>query len=558
GNIEIPYYTDPNRPDRIISISAHVYNNGVWTELDQKDIYETQINEFWRAKTFSLPKLTEGSIIEYKFILESPRVHTLETWYFQESIPVKLSQLELKFENYFNFLFLINQESRLIFDKKERVVPNDLGIQSLREYNFIYKMANLPAIKPESHVTTLKNHIAKIEFQLLEFNHPKFGRNIFLEEWEDLAIRLKKDVNFGTQYNKAKNVKDILAAFQNEEKTLLKGEALIEQAYNFLLKHVSWNGKYGLLTDQPISKVFANKSGSGVEMNLMMVALLRALNVDAKPALLSTRDHGKYVKSHPIVSQFNHVICTYSIDGKEGLIDVAHIAYPYDLLPLNSLNNEALMLLDKGVEWKKITPKKSRSAYQYQLSFTDDQAQGSLNAVFNGYPQAYFKSMANTESGKEALQNLFTSNIELLDFETILEPSFKVNFELIDESLELDADYMYISPVIVDEYFDIPFKQKKRSYPVEFAAPESFQFFAKIDIPDGYVVQELPENMKLTMSSNRMVMTYIVNQEPDHVSINFKHQINELTYGEGAYQQLKDYYTKMAEKLGEQIVFKKE
>ncbi|MEL6987345.1 MAG: hypothetical protein AAGK97_05895, partial [Bacteroidota bacterium] len=59
GNIEIPYYTDPNRPDRIISISAQVYNNGVWTELSQKDIYETQINEFWRAKTFSLPKLTE-------------------------------------------------------------------------------------------------------------------------------------------------------------------------------------------------------------------------------------------------------------------------------------------------------------------------------------------------------------------------------------------------------------------------------------------------------------------------------------------------------------------
>jgi hypothetical protein len=61
----------------------------------------------------------------------------------------------------------------------------------------------------------------------------------------------------------------------------------------------------------------------------------------------------------------------------------------------------------------------------------------------------------------------------------------------------------------------------------------------------------------MAIPEKSMTMTYFVEQLEDRIDIIFKHNINVITYPSEAYPQLKEFYTKMVEKLGEQIVFKK-
>ena len=91
----------------------------------------------------------------------------------------------------------------------------------------------------------------------------------------------------------------------------------------------------------------------------------------------------------------------------------------------------------------------------------------------------------------------------------------------------------------------------------EIAFPKAFQYLASIAIPEGYEVEELPESIRMTLPAKKMIMTYVSEKKENHINIAFRHQINGLLYSKESYAQLKEFYTKMVEKLGEQIVFKK-
>ena len=280
ANVSIPYYQKGNVQDKVFNIRAQSFSKGKKTELLRDEIYDNNINNEWKSVDFSIPNVEEGSIIEYQYTLESSRIHGLTPWYFQEEIPVKSSVLKLQFENYFNFIYFVNQQSKLQLEKKQSTINNG-GYDSIIEYQLFFKMEDLPAIQEEGYVTTIENHIAKVKFQLLEFNHFNYGRNTFLKNWDEMAFDLYNDINFGDQFRKKKNFKKLKEAYSRVRKETNDPKRRMLDIYQFILSNVSWNGKYRIMTDGSLDDAFEKKKANSATLNFMFIALLKEEGIGA-------------------------------------------------------------------------------------------------------------------------------------------------------------------------------------------------------------------------------------------------------------------------------------
>ena len=76
-----------------------------------------------------------------------------------------------------------------------------------------------------------------------------------------------------------------------------------------------WDGSYSFLAEERLDEMLEKGKGSSGDINLLLIALLNKVGVQAHPVLLSTRSHGKMQDVYPLVSQFNHVIALAAIDS---------------------------------------------------------------------------------------------------------------------------------------------------------------------------------------------------------------------------------------------------
>ena len=73
------------------------------TKIKSDGEFTEQVNKYWGRKKISLPNVKEGSIIEFEYILESPRIGVFKDWKFQDGIPVNYSQFETIVPEYFDY-----------------------------------------------------------------------------------------------------------------------------------------------------------------------------------------------------------------------------------------------------------------------------------------------------------------------------------------------------------------------------------------------------------------------------------------------------------------------
>lgn len=78
-----------------------------------------------------------------------------------------------------------------------------------------------------------------------------------------------------------------------------------------------------------------------------------------------------------------------------------------------------------------------------------------------------------------------------------------------------------------------------------------------MEIPEGYEVEELPKSTRVKLNEKDGMFEYLI-QQNEH-SIQFKCAINikTATFDAEDYNTIRDFYSFIIKKQGEQIVFKK-
>ena len=261
AEVVIPFYVEGyGKTEVVASIEAYSYNfeNGQLRKvaLDKSKVYEEKINERWRAKKFVFPDVKEGSVIEYKYVLETPFHFNLPDWQFQHKIPTIYSQYTAKMIPFYEYVFLAQGINRFDFqESKEGTVVRSWGSVNksygqnvgsgfeFKDMIHTYVMKDVPAFKDESFITSADDYLIKLDFQLAKVHSPRGGTKEIISTWPELSKALLKSDNFGKYTKSAQKVARKL--LENELKLeqsnpLEKSKQIIE----YVKSNFSWNEFY--------------------------------------------------------------------------------------------------------------------------------------------------------------------------------------------------------------------------------------------------------------------------------------------------------------------------
>ncbi|MCA0363582.1 MAG: DUF3857 domain-containing protein [Bacteroidetes bacterium] len=572
GVVQISYYQGSfNESERITDFDGNTFwlENGVVkkTSLTKKDIFDEKRSEKWYRKKATFPNVKEGCIIEYKYRKVTPlnTINNPRTWYFQGEIPKIYSEYDITIPSHLFYKITMGGYLPLARNEKEEKRVN-MGHTQLDCFGLNYKftMVNAPAFKDESFISTDEDYLSKIDFELTSVSLPGQPFKNYSTTWVDIDRTMFVHENFGMKYKKANYLKDLIKKFEVIQDPVER----LGKLYDYMSRQMDAVENTGNLFVSDLKKVFENKKGTPNELNIMLVALLKELNYNATPVLLSTRDNGKVHEYIPLLDKFNYVVCKVELADKTYFLDISDDQVKLGMLPFNCLNGNGFEVNGKGGNFLSLNPsEKYRYFLSSEINFNEEKGEITgkyemSHSGYSGYSQRNsLKSLGKDkyiENFKSGLPGYQISNITLKDFDNteniaLVSCDFKSDEELNDE------DFIYISPITFDQVKENPFKEEKRLYPVDYGYPVEKMVKNLFHLPKGYKVESKPGN--ISMSTPDKAASFTFNSTYDEAlgtyTVVSKISLKNPLYSADQYHDLKEFYNRIVQKHAEQLVLKK-
>lgn len=567
GFAEADIFIDYNKKyERLSGVKAQVFApNGEVYEIAKDDLFETNLFKEYYRMSFAAPNIQEGSVIEYKYEITSNSLFSFDDWYFQGKIPTRWSEFRLEMPKMIEFVKQLSGFENLTLANCE---------ESSRSYNGHMHIVNycrwvgedLPGLTEEPYITTLEDYAQRIGFQMQAINVPGQPVREIKSTWEKVSADLMVSPHFGMQCTRKGNFNKLYDATAP-----LVASASAEEKIKILSDYLSKNIEEQTLfrsiyVQKSLDDAFEKKSALSSERNMMLVALLKEHGLDAHPALISTRDHGRPVVNYPLMDQFNHVLAYAKIGEKEWLLDVGDADSPAELLQTKSLNKAAFVVDKDKPRWVEIKPAFSGGRYFFNLELDGEGGiKGNFVYEAEGYKALYerwnFKKDEKGSFWQERFEGRFPgTTVEKVKLENLDDKYLPVKSELnlrLPEAAQMNGDYIYLPAILFSNFSENPFKLQSRKFPVEMPYPLKEQIVYNIKIPTGYAVEELPQPASLILPAKGAKFQYLISEKDGMVQVVMKINVDQLYYQPEEYGALKNFFDIIAQKSGEQVVFKK-
>jgi hypothetical protein len=278
--------------DKLNSVKGMTYNleDGkiIKTKLKSDGKFLESNSKYYQTYKLTLPNVKVGSVIEYSYNIRSKYFFNLKTWYFQKSIPVKWSEYRVNIPEYYNYKKLTKGYLRFDVTESEYGTGTLFGSTTFSIEKFRWAVSEAPAFKKEPYMTTSRNFLSAIEFELGSTSINGVYKN-YTNTWEKINKDLLKSESFGQQLKGGGFLKEIVTKINTEAKT---DADKMNMAFDFIKKHMKWNGYNNKYVNTTLRSAFKEKKGNAADINLMLVLLLKKLDLNTDPVILSTRSNG--------------------------------------------------------------------------------------------------------------------------------------------------------------------------------------------------------------------------------------------------------------------------
>lgn len=584
ANIKIPFYSPYNQSnEKIISLKAVTYNliDGKIkkNKLESKNIFNDTKSKYWSLKKFTLPNLKPGCIIEVKYQIISP-YDNIRDLQFQYNIPVKKLEHKVEIPDYYNYKKtntgyyliapIINKSGRTIeFSSISRnglrstnSISGDYSIDLITQHA-LYKADNIPSLKDnQPYISSINNYRGGVKFEISSIKIPGSTPRFFSESWSNVAKTIYNNPYFVTELNKSLYYK---AQLQEILKVSATTNEKIWNIFNFVKNNVRWNGHQSKYKELGVSKAFKEHVGNSADINLMLVSMLRSANLNANPVLLSTRNNGRPIV--PTLEGLNYVIASVKTEeGKYYLLDATSKYSVPNLLPIRTNNWQGHLVTEKGYHKTiPLSPQRiSTESNTLTVKFdTDFNATGLLRSTFDNLQALQLRNKYNhvtEKTHKTALEKKYP--IEIVNFKVTnqtklaLPVSRTIQFSSKD-LFDKTPSKVYISPLLFLSKESNPFKEEKRTFPVEFNYPFKEINKTSIYIPENYSIESIPESFGIASSNGKYIYKFKAIANKNKVSILSSLEIKESMVPSIYYDELKKLYNQMITKQAEKIVLVK-
>ncbi len=577
ANVSLVYYAGVDghyeKIDRIRAL-CHYLENGVakTVELASKDVFTADLGRHLREVKFAIPAAREGCVVEYSYVFQSHDLGNIDPWYFQESIPVAHSELRLVMPQFLYFQKVLFGKLPLQVDQSETIrcrysgyLSGGSGASERLNYDgncnaWNWVMQKAPSVREEPFMGAANDLAAHLEFQLQYVEWPSGRREEIMTSYAQFNQTLLDDSDFGKAASPGRFEKSLAEQIAgNIADPAAKAAAILEH----LQQKIAWDGYHGLYTGRSLQKVYESGTGKVPEINLLLVACLRAAGLKADPLILSTRGNGRLHPIYPNRKKINYVVAALELDGIIVFADASIRGLPLGFLPSKCLQGDGYRVSAKAPGFVPLQENATgNQVYYLDLAFGDQGWAGKMSCKTTGYLAASDLEDLQSDGRAEFLKSEMAV---FADWQQTAEPKLMLAQSpagvTVEAALQQEAaaeDVLYFKPVFKNRFTENPLQSETRVWPLDLPYAINFNNVVNIAIPEGYAATEVPENAVIVFGDNRdLTYQYRCTVEPNRLMIISKLQMNRVYFLPEEYPDLRQMFDMIAKKHQEMVVFQK-
>ena len=506
ADVEIPYSKDiesvmdvrartilPN--GSIVNFSGKVYDKSV-VKAGGVKIYE---------KTFSLPDVQPGSIIEYKY--EEPfdpgRYFAVMQWNVQKSLYLR--------DGKFTFVELGDpqQTNYQYFAWRTLFLPTGARPQRQTNGSYVLKVHDIPGLASEPYSLPKDMLRSRVEFYYT--GHSKETTDQFWKRaGKDWSKKLDSFVN-----KKGALEKDLAATIHPNDPP----ETKLREIYSRVQKIRNLSFEQSKTTQEEkrqkvavngnVQDVLKHNYGTWQDINALYVGLARAAGFDATLVYLAPRDRTLFLPNYQDTAELQANIVNVKLGSQDVYLDPASPQYPYGLIPWYENAVQGLRVAKDGGVFISVPPDDdSRAEILRHANFRlspDGSLSGTLTVDYVGQEGAVWRSEDRNDDGTgrrkdlhDQIKGWLPSNAtftitKLADWDDNSKPLH------IEGTVQIPSDNTgtlgrIILPMsLIQSQVVRSFTAQQRVNDVYFHFPYQEQDDTSIQLPLGYKVESFPK-----------------------------------------------------------------
>jgi hypothetical protein len=518
ANVEIPYYDKATQVEEIRART--VGPDGKISEFTDQ-IYDREIVKARKlrvnAKVLTLPNVQAGTIIEYSYRLHYKEkfpdaLRHSEGYVFRYADAYPAAQWEIQ-----RSLFVRHGRFILHGLKGARIedfyvaLPSDVLPQKSRDGTVQIDLDNIPAYEEEEYSPPEEN--LKIRANMF------YTVGYFTEDayWSGVASRRGDVAEKFVGKSKAIQAEAARLVNPNDPE-----ETKLRQIYERVqqIRAVSYEAaktekekkQENLRENNSAEDVLIRGYAYANQINLLFVALARALGFDAIPVVVSSRKQVFFMKGYPNEQQLNAMVVLVRTSRGFVYLDPATKFCPYGLLPWEETDAGGVLADSQRPKVWTTPASKSKDAIvrrEADLKLSSDGGlSGKVAIRFFGQEALNVRLDAIREDEAELRKELEESlkstlvqgaTVKLLKVEGLddVQVPLRAEFEVDVPNFGVPTGKRLLLPVgVFHSHEKNPFSSPNRTYPIYFGYPHESYEEVRIELPPGIDVESLPANTK--------------------------------------------------------------
>lgn len=303
------------------------------------------------------------------------------------------------------------------------------------------------------------------------------------------------------------------------------------------------------------------------DINMLLTLMLLKAGLDAEPVILSTRSHGLPTDTYPLINQYNYHISKFLVGNERYYLDASSRSLGFGKLK-GFCYNGAGVGISLFTTKEELYPDATTEKKVTNVIMINGENKNKWTASFSSY-LGYNESTSIRDEVAENGNDAFTekikksytgewtaSEVKMDDFD-VTEKPIRMNYMLEVDRGDEDNNIIYFNPMIKEGLKQNYFQSMERSYPVELPYKIDETYLFQVQIPEGYVVDELPKSVKVSLNESAGGFEYIITKSATDVTLRSKLQLQTTIFQPDEYETLREFFDFVVKKHAEQIVFKK-
>ena len=555
SNVEIRYWKEDSEIKDIRARTIHP--DGSIVNFDGK-VYEKTAERTGEnvnlAKSFSLPDVQPGSIVEYMYRQDfKPNFLFSENWIVSGRMYMRDASFSIA-----PYVPRSNFDPTLFF--RTTRLPQGLMPQRKADGSYVMEVHDIAGIEEEPLMPPMRSLQARVEFFYREKGEP--GGETTAQFWGRMGKRWSDELD---KFLNKKSVLDsdlaqTVASGDAPETKLQKIYARAQKIRDLTYEPVTTKvekKQENIKTNENVEDVLKRGYASGRQINWLFIGLARAAGFEAFEVYLVPRNHDVFIPSGQNTDSLTADIVWVRANGKEYWLDPAATYYPFGLLPWYETESKGVRVAKQGAEFV-TTPAANSSnstiVRRADLELkADGSATGKLSVDLTGQSAAIrrTRNRRDDEAGRQksiekeirnwlpAGSTFETSRIA--DWEDTSKPVH------VEGTLEVQvlgsaaAHRMIVPEALFAPSFAKSFEAEQRVNPVHFEFRFEHIDDIKIHAPAGFKIETVPPKQVINTGA---ALSYEIasEQQGDSVEVKRHFVLGDIDYPRESYGPLRSFF----------------